>query len=118
MQNGGSTKIADCAGCHQNLRVDFRSTFNERLLGLGCGALAGRLVDQGGNVVADRAEGATPQVPQFGKIVLLSQTFAGMANRQLGHVVVDAVVRHQRAHGAAQIVQAEIDAAGPLQLGD
>ena len=28
---GGSMRIADCAGCHPNVPVDFRSTFNSRI---------------------------------------------------------------------------------------
>jgi len=43
-----------------------------------------------------------------GPTVRRSRTaFAGMADRQFGHVVVDAAVRHQRSGCAAQVVQAE-----------
>jgi hypothetical protein len=69
--------------------------------------------EQGDDMVADLGESIASQVPQFGEVVLPAQALAGVADRQFGHVVVDAAVCHQRAHGAAQVVQAEVDAAGP-----
>lgn len=52
-------------------------------------------------MVIDPGEGNTSELPQFGEIVLPAQTFTGVTNGELGHIVVHAVVGHQCPDGPA-----------------
>ena len=69
-------------------------------------------------MVGDLGEGGRSQVPQLGKIVQLIEPLTLVTDGKLGHIMFDPVIRHQRAHGSAQVVRRELDPTGLLQPGD
>jgi len=76
------------------------------------GAFAG--ADQGRDVVAHTREGIAAALPRRVFVVARDQIGADVADGELGKILGDAQAAHERARGAAQIVQAEVDAAGLL----
>src|SRR5262245_6239545 len=81
-----------------------------------CGSCAG--ADQARDVVAHARERITAAGPSLVLVVASDQVGADVADGKLGDVLGDAEVAHERAGGAAQVVQAEVDAAGLSQIGD
>ena len=78
------------------------------------GALA--RADQRRDVRGHAREGVAAAFPGLVLVVAGDEVGADVADGELGDVLGDAEPAHQGARGAAQIVQAEGDAAGPLQL--
>src|SRR5262249_3941680 len=79
---------------------------------------AGAGADQGGDVVAHAFERIAAAGPSLVLVVAGDQVGADVADGELGDVLGDAEPAHERARGAAQIVQAGGDARGLLQLVD
>src|SRR5262245_10566528 len=74
--------------------------------------------DEGCDVVAHARERIAAALPGVVLVVAGDEVFADVADREFSKILGDAQSAHQRASGASQIVQTEVDARGLSHLGD